>query len=51
VASQIVAGRAALNGRLDDQQAPFGGFKHSGVGLELRTFGIEAFLEPRAIIE
>ncbi len=51
VASQIQAGRVAINGMLDDQQAPFGGFKHSGVGRELGTFGIEAFLEPRAILE
>ena len=51
VASQILAGRVAINGLLDDQQAPFGGFKHSGVGREFGTFGIEAFLEPRAILE
>ena len=51
VASQIQAGRIAINGMLDDQQAPFGGFKHSGVGREFGTFGIEAFLEPRAILE
>src|SRR6266481_678126 len=51
VASQILAGRIAINGLLDDQQAPFGGFKHSGVGREFGTFGIEAFLEPRAILE
>jgi aldehyde dehydrogenase (NAD+) len=51
VASQIQAGRVAINGMLDDQQAPFGGFKHSGVGREFGTFGIEAFLEPRAILE
>jgi aldehyde dehydrogenase (NAD+) len=51
VASQILAGRVAINGMLDDQQAPFGGFKHSGVGREFGTFGIEAFLEPRAILE
>jgi aldehyde dehydrogenase (NAD+) len=51
VASQIIAGRVAINGLLDDQQAPFGGFKHSGVGREFGTFGIEAFLEPRAILE
>jgi aldehyde dehydrogenase (NAD+) len=36
---------------LDDQQAPFGGFKHSGLGREFGTYGIEAFLEPRAILE
>ena len=32
------------------QQAPFGGFKHSGVGNEFGTFGIEVFLEPRATL-
>ena len=50
VASQLLAGRVAINGLLDDQQAPFGGFKHSGVGREFGTFGIAAFLEPRAIL-
>ncbi len=51
VASHLLAGRVAINGMLDDQQAPFGGFKHSGVGREFGTFGIEAFLEPRAVLE
>src|SRR5579864_398982 len=51
VASQILAGRVAINGMLDDQQAPFGGFKNSGVGREFGTYGIEAFLEPKAILE
>jgi aldehyde dehydrogenase (NAD+) len=51
VASQLLAGRVNINGMLDDQQAPFGGFKHSGVGREFGTYGIEAFLEPRAILE
>jgi aldehyde dehydrogenase (NAD+) len=51
VASHLLAGRVAINGMLDDQQAPFGGFKNSGVGREFGTFGIEAFLEPRAILE
>jgi aldehyde dehydrogenase (NAD+) len=51
VASHLLAGRVAINGMLDDQQAPFGGFKHSGVGREFGAFGIEAFLEPRAILE
>jgi aldehyde dehydrogenase (NAD+) len=51
VASRILAGRVAINGMIDDPQAPWGGFKHSGVGREYGAFGIEAFLEPRAIIE
>jgi aldehyde dehydrogenase (NAD+) len=51
VASQILAGRVAINGMFDDPQAPWGGFKHSGVGREFGQYGIEAFLEPRAILE
>jgi len=51
VASQILAGRVAINGMLDDPQAPWGGFKLSGVGREFGAFGIEAFLEPRAVLE
>ena len=51
VASQLLAGRVAINGLLDDQQAPFGGFKNSGVGREFGTHGIEAYLEPRAVLE
>jgi aldehyde dehydrogenase (NAD+) len=51
VAEQIQAGRVVINGMTDDPQAPWGGFKHSGVGSEYGAFGIEAFLEPRAILE
>lgn len=51
VASQLRAGRVAINGMLDDPQAPWGGFKSSGVGREFGKFGIEAFLEPKAILE
>lgn len=51
VASQIRAGRVLINGMTDDAQAPWGGFKHSGVGREYGRYGIEAFLEPRAILE
>ena len=51
VASQIRAGRVVINGMTDDPQAPWGGFKYSGVGREYGRYGIEAFLEPRAILE
>ena len=51
VAAQIRAGRVVINGMTDDAQAPWGGFKYSGVGREYGRYGIEAFLETRAILE
>jgi len=51
VASQIRAGRVVINVMTDDPQAPWGGFKYSGVGREYGRYGIEAFLETRAILE
>jgi aldehyde dehydrogenase (NAD+) len=51
VASQLRAGRVVINGMTDDPQAPWGGFKYSGVGREYGAFGIEAFVETRAILE
>jgi aldehyde dehydrogenase (NAD+) len=51
VASQIRSGRIVINNMTDDPQAPWGGFKYSGVGREYGRYGIEAFLEPRAILE
>jgi aldehyde dehydrogenase (NAD+) len=51
VATRLRAGRVVINGMTDDPQAPWGGFKYSGVGREYGQYGIEAFLEPRAILE
>ena len=51
VASQLRAGRVVINGMTDDPDAPWGGFKYSGVGREYGKYGIEAFLETRAILE
>jgi aldehyde dehydrogenase (NAD+) len=52
VASQVRrAGRVVINGMTDDPQAPWGGFKFSGVGREYGAYGINAFLETRAILE
>jgi aldehyde dehydrogenase (NAD+) len=51
VASQLRTGRVVINGMTDDPQAPWGGFKYSGVGREYGQYGIEAFLEPKAILE
>jgi aldehyde dehydrogenase (NAD+) len=50
-ASQLRAGRVVINGMTDDPQAPWGGFKYSGIGREYGRYGIEAFLETRAILE
>lgn len=51
VASQLRAGRVVINNMTDDPQAPWGGFKFSGVGREYGRYGIEAFLETKAILE
>jgi aldehyde dehydrogenase (NAD+) len=51
VASQIRAGRVVINGMTDDPDAPWGGFKFSGIGREYGGYGIEAFLEAKGILE
>jgi aldehyde dehydrogenase (NAD+) len=51
VASQINAGRVQINGIGHDPMAPFGGFKQSGIGREFGVLGLEAYLEPRALIQ
>jgi aldehyde dehydrogenase (NAD+) len=51
VASQLRAGRVVINNMTDDPQAPWGGFKFSGVGREYGKYGIQAFMEPKAILE
>jgi aldehyde dehydrogenase (NAD+) len=51
VASELRTGRVCINGMTDDPQAPWGGFKFSGVGREYGQYGIEAFVETRAILE
>jgi len=50
VASQIDAGRVCVNGFSHDPQAPFGGFKQSGIGREYGVYGLQAYLEPKAIL-
>jgi aldehyde dehydrogenase (NAD+) len=49
-ASRIEAGRVLINTLAHEPMAPFGGFKQSGVGRELGSFGLEAFLEPKAML-
>jgi aldehyde dehydrogenase (NAD+) len=50
VASRIEAGRVLINTLAHEPAAPFGGFKQSGIGREYGTFGLEAFLEPQAVL-
>jgi len=51
VASRLNAGRVQINGIGHDPMAPFGGFKQSGIGREFGTLGLEAYLEPKALIQ
>lgn len=50
VAQQIVSGRVLVNTLAHEPKAPFGGFKHSGVGREMGEWGIRAFMEPRSVL-
>ena len=50
VAGQLEAGRVGINGAPHEPFAPFGGFKQSGIGREYSLFGLESFLEPRAVL-
>ncbi|MBP2561932.1 aldehyde dehydrogenase (NAD+) [Neorhizobium galegae] len=50
LADRLDSGRVVINGAPHEPLAPFGGFKQSGIGREYGVFGLEAFLEPKAII-
>lgn len=49
-ASRIRAGQVLINYPAWDGQAPFGGYKRSGNGREYGVFGLEEYLETKAII-
>jgi aldehyde dehydrogenase (NAD+) len=49
VAKQIRAGMVNLNGVPNERTAPFGGYKQSGNGREWGKYGMEDFLEVKAI--
>src|SRR3954464_12211315 len=49
VARRIRTGQVEINGAAFNPLAPFGGFKQSGHGRELGKFGLEEFLETKAI--
>ena len=54
IAAQLRAGRIYLNnaphGKAQEVEAPFGGYKQSGNGRECGIFGLEEFLEIKAVI-
>jgi aldehyde dehydrogenase (NAD+)/betaine-aldehyde dehydrogenase len=49
VANQLRAGQVDINGARFNAAAPFGGFGMSGVGREGGVYGLDEFLEPRAV--
>ncbi|WP_405922607.1 aldehyde dehydrogenase family protein [Streptomyces sp. NBC_00035] len=49
VAKRIRTGQVIVNGGEFNLTAPFGGYKQSGNGRELGRFGLEEFLEAKAI--
>jgi acyl-CoA reductase-like NAD-dependent aldehyde dehydrogenase len=49
VAARMRTGRVYLNGAGFNVMAPFGGYKQSGIGRELGTFGLEEFQEVKAV--
>lgn len=50
VARRLRTGMVHLNGASVDLQAPFGGYKQSGVGREWGAWGLEDFLETKAVM-
>ncbi len=50
VGKRIRTGQVEINGGGFDINAPFGGYKQSGNGRELGEFGIEEYLETKALI-
>ncbi|MBU0972708.1 MAG: aldehyde dehydrogenase family protein [Proteobacteria bacterium] len=50
VARQIRTGQVFINGADFDINAPAGGFKQSGIGRERSSYGLEEYLEIKAII-
>jgi len=49
VSRKLRAGNIYINGESPDYDVPFGGYKQSGIGREFGEFGLEDFLELKAI--
>jgi aldehyde dehydrogenase (NAD+) len=50
VARRLRTGQVEINGGKFNPLAPFGGYKQSGNGRELGRFGLEEFLEVKAML-
>jgi acyl-CoA reductase-like NAD-dependent aldehyde dehydrogenase len=49
VARQLRTGQVEINGGAFNPDAPFGGYKQSGVGREYGRFGLEEFLQVKSL--
>ena len=49
VAKRLRTGQVKVNGGAFNPAAPFGGYKHSGIGRELGPLGLEEFFETKAL--
>jgi aldehyde dehydrogenase (NAD+) len=49
VARRLRTGQVSVNGGRFNPAAPFGGYKKSGIGRELGVFGLEEYLETKAL--
>jgi acyl-CoA reductase-like NAD-dependent aldehyde dehydrogenase len=50
VAKQLRSGNVGINGLQRNHEAPFGGFKQSGVGRDGGRFGLHAYSELQSIV-
>ncbi len=50
VARRLRTGNVHINGAPIDMAAPFGGYKQSGLGREWGAWGIDEFLEVKAML-
>jgi aldehyde dehydrogenase (NAD+) len=50
VAARLRTGQVHINGAQFDPMAPFGGYKMSGTGREFGEWGLEEFLETKALL-
>ncbi len=48
IARRLRTGQVTVNGGAFNPNAPFGGYKQSGVGRELGEYGFEEFLEIKS---